>query len=191
MSDYRPGPIEPSPRTDVGAELDEALSCEIVEIELQSVQASSVTRARHCCATPIFAADRLQKSQQKLVSKIDAGACPLHLKKPTFHEAMIMSALGHKLNSAAHFDQLVGAGEQRGGAVRFWGVRVLRLTTSSYVAGSYIGRSIGFAHAVGRHRSLRVGWHRRRRFRLSPDRFDPPTSRCDEHARNDLRSEQR
>ena len=96
---YRPGPIEPSPRTDVGAELDEALSCEIVEIELQSVQASSVTRARHCCATPIFAADRLQKSQQKLVSKIDAGACPLHLKKPTFHEAMIMSALGQSTKS--------------------------------------------------------------------------------------------
>ena len=39
-----------TPRTDVGAELDEALSSEVIEIELQSVlQASSVTRSRRCC----------------------------------------------------------------------------------------------------------------------------------------------
>ena len=39
-----------TPRTDVGAELDESLPSEVIEIELQSIlKANSVSRARHCC----------------------------------------------------------------------------------------------------------------------------------------------
>ena len=88
-------------------------------------------------------------------------------------------------------DQLVRAGEQRGGTVRFRAFAVPRLTTSSYVVGARTGRSAGFAHAAGRYRSLRLRWHRRnaRRCRLSPDYLDPSASRCD--ARDDLRCEQR
>jgi hypothetical protein len=37
-----------APRTDIGPELDEALSCKLIEVELQSIlQASSVSRTRH------------------------------------------------------------------------------------------------------------------------------------------------
>jgi hypothetical protein len=55
-----------TPRPDVGTELDETLSSELIEIELQSIlKANSVSRARHCCTTPIFvrtfAADQKQK----------------------------------------------------------------------------------------------------------------------------------
>jgi hypothetical protein len=39
-----------TPRTDVGAEPDQTLSCEVIEVELQSVlKANSKSRARHCC----------------------------------------------------------------------------------------------------------------------------------------------
>ena len=39
-----------TPRTDVGAELDEALSSEVIEIELQSIlKANSMSTARHFC----------------------------------------------------------------------------------------------------------------------------------------------
>jgi hypothetical protein len=55
-----------TPRTNVGAEFDEALAGEAIEIELESIlKASSGSRTRHCCTTPIFvggfAADALQK----------------------------------------------------------------------------------------------------------------------------------
>ncbi len=39
-----------TPRTDVSAEPDESLLSESIEIELQSIlQATSVSRTRHCC----------------------------------------------------------------------------------------------------------------------------------------------
>jgi hypothetical protein len=38
-----------TPRADISAELDEAPSSEVIEIELQSIlKANSVSRARHC-----------------------------------------------------------------------------------------------------------------------------------------------
>jgi hypothetical protein len=55
-----------TPRADVSAELDEALSSEVIEIELQSIlQANSISRTRHCCSGNFgrshIAADPLRK----------------------------------------------------------------------------------------------------------------------------------
>ena len=58
------------PRTDVGAELDEALSCEVIEIELQSVlQADSMSRTRHCC-TRQFWSEHLRRLATKIVARL-------------------------------------------------------------------------------------------------------------------------
>jgi len=54
VSSMRVTPRDTS-RTDVGAELDQTLSSEVIKIELESVlQASSVTRARHWCTRQLW-----------------------------------------------------------------------------------------------------------------------------------------
>lgn len=68
-----------TPRSDVGAELDEVLSSEVIEIELQSIlEASSVSRTGHCCTRQCdrsyFAADSLRKSVR--LARVDARTPP-------------------------------------------------------------------------------------------------------------------
>jgi len=58
--------------TNIGAELDEALSRKRVEVELQStLQAHSRTRTRHDCTTPIFVGAHCRRLATKNVAQID------------------------------------------------------------------------------------------------------------------------
>jgi hypothetical protein len=59
------------PRTDVRAELDEALAGEMIEIELQSIlKANSGARARHCFSRQLIGAILPQTRYEK------CNACP-------------------------------------------------------------------------------------------------------------------
>src|SRR5262249_49147390 len=58
--------------TNIGAELDEAPSRKRVEVKLQSIlKASSVSRTRHCCTTPIFVGAHCRRLATESVAKID------------------------------------------------------------------------------------------------------------------------
>ena len=56
-----------APRTDVGVELDEALSSKVIEVKLQAVlKADSMSRTRHCCTRPIFVGAHVTDSLHKV-----------------------------------------------------------------------------------------------------------------------------